>query len=263
VQSLNAALPVTLNGSIDGDTVTIDDGDASAAQTYILGAGNLQRGVPVTSSAFLSTGQVNYSGIEKLVVNAGSGDDTFQMTNTAQPVLQLNGDGGTNTIDYSSFPSNVNVTVNLGRGEATKVSKLSNVQNATGGDGDDTLVGNGSANVLNGQGGRDVIIGGEGADVIRGGAGEDLMIAGRTDFDLDRTALATISSTWAGTGKAQDRANTLKTGGTGVTLSDNGTVHDDVAIDQLFSDDDGPNTTDWIWADSTQDVFTLDGNIFK
>src|SRR5262249_37694744 len=114
----------------------------------------------------------------------------------------------------------------------------------------------------------DVLIGGDGADFLDGGAGEDLMIAGYTDFDTDPTALATISSTWAGTGKAQDRANTLKTGGNGVTLSDNGTVHDDAAIDQLFSDDDGPsgapNKADWFWADSTQDVFTLlSGDIFE
>lgn len=269
VQSATALMPLTLNGGTRSDTVTMSDQALTTFQTYQFNAGNLERSVFIPFLPPLPTAHVNYSRIDNLVVNAGSGGDAFLMTDTAQPTLTIDGGGDpTDTIDYSAFTTNV--TVNLALGNATKVSALSNVENVIGGAGDDIEVGDAKDNVLEGRGGRDLLIGGEGADVIRGGAGQDLMIDGTTDFDTDPdpTPLATISSTWAGKGKAQDRVNTLKTGGSGVTLSDNGTVHNDAAIDQLFSDDDGPsgapNTVDWFWADSTQDDFTLlAGDIFK
>jgi Ca2+-binding RTX toxin-like protein len=171
------------------------------------------------------------------------------------------------------------VEVNLPMHFATRVAALSNVENATGGSGDDILVGDANPNVLKGLAGRDVIIGGNGADQLFGGADEDLMIAGSTDFGTSLATLPeldTILNTWAGKGKIQDRVNKLKIGVDGVQLNDN-TVHvsgtaDDAARDQLFSDDDGPpgspNRPDWFWANkgtlATQDDLTLlTGDIFK
>src|SRR5262249_6786131 len=155
-------------------------------------------------SALVPTAHVNYSGIEKLVVEAGSGGDTFLMTDTAQPKLVLNGGDGTDTIDYSTFTSNV--TVNLALGSATRVGTLSNVENAKGGSGDDILVGDANTNVLMGNDGRDVLIGGEGADYLFGGTGQDLLIAGSTDYDTEAngSSLSTISQVWAGTGNELD-----------------------------------------------------------
>ena len=48
------------------------------------------------------------------------------------------------------------------------------IENATGGSGDDALIGNDVRNVLSGRGGADVLMGGLGKDVLRGGAGADL-----------------------------------------------------------------------------------------
>jgi Ca2+-binding RTX toxin-like protein len=52
------------------------------------------------------------------------------------------------------------------------------IENATGGSGDDVLIGNEAANVLTGNGGNDVFMGGGGADLLDGGAGADSMAGG-------------------------------------------------------------------------------------
>jgi|CXWL01.1.fsa_nt_gi hypothetical protein len=48
------------------------------------------------------------------------------------------------------------------------------IENATGGSGHDTLLGNSAANVLTGNGGDDILVGRAGADTLRGGAGFDV-----------------------------------------------------------------------------------------
>jgi serralysin len=52
------------------------------------------------------------------------------------------------------------------------------IENATGGAGADTLVGNDAANVLSGNAGDDVFRGGAGADILNGGAGDDTFFSG-------------------------------------------------------------------------------------
>jgi len=47
------------------------------------------------------------------------------------------------------------------------------VDNAIGGSGNDSLVGNAIANVLHGAGGNDTLVGGTGVDVLTGGDGAD------------------------------------------------------------------------------------------
>jgi hypothetical protein len=278
VQSASADMSLTLNGALrsPSDTITVSDSSLATFQTYQFNANNLERSVFIIF-AIVPSAHINYSQIEKVIVNAGSGNDTFVMTNTAQPSLTLNGGGGSDTIDYSAFTTSV--TVNLALGTANKVSALSNVENVTGGASNDILVGDSNNNVLKGLGGRDLLIGGLGADQIFGGAGQDIEIAGATDFDARASDLATIRSTWAGAGNTLTRVNQLKLGvgaGGAIQLNDL-TVHvtgsaDDAARDQLFSDDDGasgaPNTADWFWANpgngATQDQLTLlTGDFYK
>ena len=52
------------------------------------------------------------------------------------------------------------------------------IENATGGSGDDVLLGNSSANTLTGNDGNDVLIGRGGNDILRGGAGVDKVTGG-------------------------------------------------------------------------------------
>ena len=51
------------------------------------------------------------------------------------------------------------------------------IENATGGSGNDVLLGNAAANVLTGNGGNDTILGRDGVDVARLGGGDDIFIA--------------------------------------------------------------------------------------
>jgi serralysin len=51
------------------------------------------------------------------------------------------------------------------------------IENATGGSGNDLIIGNALKNVLVGNGGNDVIIGGDGLDTIKLGAGDDIFVA--------------------------------------------------------------------------------------
>lgn len=95
--------------------------------------------------------------------------------------------GGTDTIVYQGT---LGSTINLSQGTFSSLSAPitfdsgstrstvaigpnSIIENATGGSGGDTLIGNSSANVLNGGNGNDRIFGGAGNDVLIGGAGND------------------------------------------------------------------------------------------
>jgi Ca2+-binding RTX toxin-like protein len=267
VQSMNAPMPLNLVGNTESDTVIIDDSGASATTTYTLDAGKVVRSL--ASTLPVVTGTVNHAAIDKVTINAGKGADTFQIIDTDQPVLELNGNGGTDTLDYTKFTSDV--LVNLAMGNATKVSKVSNVENVFGGKGDDVLVGNSGANLLKGFGGNDVLIGEGGADVIRGGAGEDLMVDGSTDYDIgpdSASFLGSIRDAWADTATpVGDRVTSIKIG-VGLNHSiklDSTTVHSDTSRDQLFGNDDGKTQkSDWFWANSTQDKMTsLKGEIFE
>ncbi len=69
------------------------------------------------------------------------------------------------------------VTVDLAAGTATGFSSIANIENVTGGSGNDALIGDAGANALTGGAGDDTITGGAGADSLNGGAGNDTFIA--------------------------------------------------------------------------------------
>ena len=65
--------------------------------------------------------------------------------------------------------------VSISTGTATGTAGISNIENATGGAGNDSLVGSSASNVLNGMGGNDVLVGGPATDTFLGGANNDTM----------------------------------------------------------------------------------------
>ena len=149
----------------------------------------------LTGSNALTLGTMTFASIESIV--GGKGADTLKFQPGAALSGSFNGAGGQNSLDYSSLssPVAVNMMLNTATGVAGGVN---NVVNATGGSGDDLLVGNDLVNALNGGGGRDILIGGRGADVINGGDGDDLLIAGFTAFDMDSVKLASLRAEWYG-----------------------------------------------------------------
>jgi Ca2+-binding RTX toxin-like protein len=130
----------------------------------------------------------------------------------------FDGGEGVDMVDYA-FTA-MATTVNLTTGQATWVAvpgyveTLVSIENARGGSGADTLIGNALANLLEGNAGNDVLSGADGDDTLRGGDGNDILDGGggRDYFDggngIDMvdyafTAMATTvnlttgQSTWA------------------------------------------------------------------
>jgi Ca2+-binding RTX toxin-like protein len=100
----------------------------------------------------------------------------------------LDGGVGTDMVTYVGRLQGV--TIDLADSNAGE-DRLYNIENATGGSGDDTMVGSDGNNTffagagndeLNGNGGNDVLHGGDGDDAVYGGAGNDV-VAGDGDDD--------------------------------------------------------------------------------
>ena len=100
--------------------------------------------------------------------------------------------GGRDTINLTN--SVVSETIDLNQGAFSTVNGIPNsiaialgteIENARGGGGADTLIGNSGRNLLFGNGGDDILEGGGGNDVLRGGAGDDTYIW-RTGDGRDR-----------------------------------------------------------------------------
>jgi Ca2+-binding RTX toxin-like protein len=95
------------------------------------------------------------------------------------------GSAGTDTVNYEDATQPVRVsldgTADDGAGEQDNVG--ADVENATGGTGNDSLSGNPGPNVLKGGGGSDSIAGAEGNDTVDGGDGDELQIRGDAGND--------------------------------------------------------------------------------
>ena len=85
----------------------------------------------------------------------------------------LTGGDGLDTVEYRA--SSAGVTVNLATstvsGGDAAGDRISSIENVSGSDADDTIIGSAASNVLNGNDGRDTIEGGAGADRMDGGNG--------------------------------------------------------------------------------------------
>ncbi|HET6941602.1 MAG TPA: M10 family metallopeptidase [Sphingomicrobium sp.] len=165
--------------------------------------------------------------------NAGSPYDASVLTNVAYTIFDT---GGTDTLDYSGYAgaqlidlmpeafSNV-----LGEIGNVTIARGTVIENAIGGSGNDTILGNSVANILrgnggadtlNGLGGNDTLIGGNGNDIAYGGLGDDTI---RVEQAGDRaveavgqgfdTVLATVSYALE-TGSEIDQLRALDANGT-------------------------------------------------
>jgi Ca2+-binding RTX toxin-like protein len=267
------SLPVTVFGEADSDTVILDD------QAPAVGSNDYR----ITSTDVTRNGReiLNYSQIESLILEAGFGSNTIHLLSSAAttPVsvrggqdsdtfkfdgvnandlagsVTVDGQGGTNTLDYSAYFFPTTVRVNLALGTATGVAGgVSNVENVIGGPGDDILIGNDQADVLTGGPGRDILIGRGGADVLNGGVGDDILIGCSTDYDFDSAALENIMAEWGRTdlegtpgnqyfGRIQHLLGKLAGGENGSTFLTLSHLSDDGAADTL----NGGSDLDWFF----------------
>ncbi|TFF19108.1 protease [Jiella endophytica] len=112
----------------------------------------------------------------------GNGTDTYDLSNyTTDLSLDLRpGEWSTFSEDQLADLDGGSRSTNLARGNLANAllydgDLRSLIENATGGSGNDKIVGNVADNVLSGNGGGDNIRGGDGDDTILGGAGNDIL----------------------------------------------------------------------------------------
>jgi acrosin len=216
------ASPVTVRGEAGVDSVVVSDVDNGLTPAFGFD-------FKVTSTDVTRGGRqvLRYETAEGLTLTAGSGNDTVRVASSAAatPVVvlaglgndtlrpeglnaavfagrvTLDGQGGTDTLDYSGFGTFSTVAfVSLATGQATGAAGgVSNVENVIGTAGNDILIGNDQANVLRGGFGRDLLIGRGGADALFGEGGDDILIGGSAAFDEDADALGAIMAEWTRT----------------------------------------------------------------
>ncbi|KAF0190269.1 MAG: hypothetical protein FD165_2810, partial [Gammaproteobacteria bacterium] len=123
-----------------------------------------------------------------------NGNDNYYYTNEYAQLASTGGrnvlndtDGGEDTINAAAALGDS--TINLTTGAATiagtglTISSPGNIENATGGEGNDTLTGNAVSNKLQGGRGDDTLSGGAGIDLLFGGLGNNTLTGG-TESDI-------------------------------------------------------------------------------
>ncbi|MFE0756486.1 hypothetical protein ACFW16_21165 [Inquilinus sp. NPDC058860] len=112
-------------------------------------------------------------------ISGGAGDDTLRGGAGADTL-----DGGTGIDTASYYNGLVGVSVNLtagsGSGGDASADTLAGIENVSGSQGNDILVGNADANALRGWGGADVLNGVAGQDTLTGGTGADRFVLSST-----------------------------------------------------------------------------------
>ncbi|WP_375313595.1 M10 family metallopeptidase C-terminal domain-containing protein [Bradyrhizobium sp. A5] len=141
-----------------------------------------------------TTGQEFINGVGQLAPGGGAGGSANRIYETVWD------GGGVDTYDLSNYTTNLSINLNPGAVSLFSSVQLANlgnghyasgnvynaylyngdvrsyIDNATGGSGNDTILGNAIANLLNGGGGNDTITGGGGNDTIVGGSGTDIAV---------------------------------------------------------------------------------------
>jgi len=207
------------------------------------------------------------------VLLGGANNDTYMFvpTSTAEAdQVTENANEGIDTLNFAYLTTSVVVnlgstsiqSVNLNR--TLKLNSISTFENAVGGTGSDTLLGNVLANRLSGGegnnilvgleagdvleagSGRDILIGGVGPDILNGGAGDDILIAGRTTNDTSLTSLNTLRIAWISVDTYATRIAKLRAGvgSPVVSLKAKTNVLNDAGEDDVLY---GGTGTDWFF----------------
>lgn len=125
--------------------------------------------------------------------NSNTGLEWFSATSSASRMIFAVWDaGGNDTFDFSGYSNNQ--LIDLRPGAFSNVGPFTGnvaiaegvtIENAKGGSGNDTLIGNTASNVLEGNAGDDRLFGDAGNDTLRGGAGNDVLDGGSGSNVID------------------------------------------------------------------------------
>jgi Ca2+-binding RTX toxin-like protein len=211
----------------------------------------------------------------------GANNDTYMFvpTNVAEAdQVTENADEGIDTLNFAYLTTSV--VLNLGStsiqsvhtNRTLKLNSLSTFENAVGGTGSDTLLGNAVENRLTGGlgdnilvgleggdileagNGRDILIGGLGLDILKGDAGDDILIAGRTTNDTNLIGLNAFRTQWISGNAYAARVTNLRTGVGSPLVSLKATINvlNDAGEDDVLF---GGADTDWFLR-AVDDVIT-------
>ena len=264
-RNLISAHEVDFTGGSGGDTFYSGPGD----DTFRGGAGNDTVNYTVGDGADTIDGGAD---TDTLNVFGTTGDDTIHVSvngsgaitsiegssPTGIEAYTANGLGGNDTLDYSGSGTNP-VTVNLATGSATGFtgpgSSIANIENATGGGGNDALTGNSAVNTLTGGGGDDTLTG-TGNDTLIGGTGDDTYNVKAGDTIVENSGEGTDSV-------FTTDSYTLSANVENLTLVDNGVSNtqtfDDMSLGPIIDGENGwkvggPN------AARDQEIVSVGGN---
>ncbi|HET9068591.1 MAG TPA: S8 family serine peptidase [Amaricoccus sp.] len=180
--------------SPDGTTSRLYDGDLLDSNSYAgtwtfetqAFRGERGDGDWTVKVADSSTGdRISVSDIVLRAFGAAGADDRYVFTDEysearggkARTIDDTN--GGSDTVNAAAVSTDSVIRLDGGNGRIDGVvTRVSHVENAIGGDGDDRITGNAAANELHGMRGADVLAGGGGNDRLEGGAGPDGLAAG-------------------------------------------------------------------------------------
>ena len=163
-----------------------------SAETIRILASSLNPEVLVEDNTFDNDAPITFNLSGDSTVEGGAGDDIANAFATEAAVEFDGGDGadsfrpgmggglffggaGIDTLDLTGTTTDASVDLNAGTASSGEVgaTTMSSVENATGGDGNDVLLGNSVANMLVGGSGNDTLDGGAGDDTLDGGSGSD------------------------------------------------------------------------------------------
>ncbi|MBR8831846.1 MAG: hypothetical protein N5P05_002171 [Chroococcopsis gigantea SAG 12.99] len=169
----------TIKGGAGSDT--LDGGGGSDTLSYTGSSAGVNVNLATnTATGGDSTGDV-IANFESAIgsgnndtLTGTSGDNTI---NGGAGADSLNGGAGTDSLSYetSTAAVNVNLATNAATGGDATGDIISNFENLTGSNSNDTLIGSTGINTINGGGGNDLIDGGVGADSLDGGGGIDTL----------------------------------------------------------------------------------------
>lgn len=117
--------------------------------------------------------------------NSTADSAIYDFTQNKHPIMTLWDAAGNDWLDLSGFTTASRIDLNPGAfsdcdamTNNIAIAYGCNIENAAGGAGNDTILGNVLANILNGNAGNDTLNGGAGNDTLTGGAGADILIGG-------------------------------------------------------------------------------------
>jgi Ca2+-binding RTX toxin-like protein len=207
------SVPTIVTGDFYVGTSSVNTFTGTNGQDIISGLGNndILNGL-AGDDTFLYT-----VGDGRDIVDGGAGNDTLNIlgkTNSETLSVVFNGTpvsiiaggtvtdvesitvdllGGIDTLDYGS--TTANLMVNLSTGLASGFTAIANIENVTGGFGNDIITGNDGENTLRGEFGDDILDGGLGSDRLIGGAGNDTYIVDNINDNIsDSSGTDTVLS---------------------------------------------------------------------